>query len=107
MQFLAFLNGFSPYIALIFSYMQVLEINSITREESSLYYINRYKGNAVLDVMAQKVTLPLTFSIEISPLGQRTINMEFSQESLNYPVMPIKKSLKEYINQLSLEGNLP
>lgn len=87
--------------------MQVLEINSITREESQLFYMNRYSGTAVVDIMANKVNIPLTFSIEISPLGQRTIKIDFTQESLNYPVMPIKKSLKEYINQLSLSGNLP
>lgn len=87
--------------------MQVLEINTITREESQLFYMNRYSGTAIVEVMADKITIPLTFSIEISPLGQRTIKIDFSQESLNYPVMPIKKSLKEYINQLSLEGNLP
>jgi len=69
--------------------------------------MNRYSGTAVVDIMANKVNIPLTFSIEISPLGQRTIKIDFTQESLNYPVMPIKKSLKEYINQLSLSGNLP
>lgn len=87
--------------------MKVLEINSVLREESSLYYINRYSGNAVLDVLSQQVSLPLKFSVEITPFGQRNIDLEFQKFDLNYPIMPVTKSVKTFIEQLSLNGELP
>ena len=42
--------------------MKVKEINSISKEDGYIYYINRYKGNAVLEILAkEKVSTTLTF----------------------------------------------
>ncbi len=87
--------------------MKVLEINSIAKEEGYIYYRNKYNGNAVLDILSQKVTFPVRFSVEVSPFGQRTIEIESIPASLNYPIMPVKKSLKEFIDVLYKQGALP
>ncbi|MBO4321020.1 MAG: hypothetical protein J5857_11205 [Treponema sp.] len=87
--------------------MKVKEINSISREDGYIYYINRYRGNAVLDILAKEVTVPVSFTIEINPLGQKNIEIESLPSSLNYPVMPVKKSLKEFIDSMYTEGVLP
>ncbi len=72
--------------------MKVKEINSISKEDGFIYYINRYRGNAVLEILAKEVSIPVSFSIEINPLGQKNIEVENLPSSLNYPVMPVKKS---------------
>ncbi len=87
--------------------MKVLEINSISKEEGYIYYRNKYNGNAVLDIMSQQVTVPVKFTIEVNPLGKRTIELEPLPASLNYPVMPVTKSLKLFIDDLYKQGALP
>ncbi|MBQ5400920.1 MAG: hypothetical protein IIU15_06860 [Treponema sp.] len=87
--------------------MKVLEINSISKEEGYIYYFNKYRGNAVLDILSQKVTVPVRFSIEVNPLGKRNIEIDSLPQSLNYPVMPVKKSLKDFIDDLYKKGALP
>lgn len=87
--------------------MKVLEINSISKEEGYIYYRNKYNGNAVLDIMSQQVTFPVKFTIEVNPLGKRTIELEPLPASLNYPVMPVAKSLKLFIDDLYKQGALP
>ncbi|MBO5608397.1 MAG: hypothetical protein J5930_10975 [Treponema sp.] len=87
--------------------MKIVDINSIAKEEGYIYYLNRYRGNAVVEILSKNVTFPVSFSIEISPLGQRNIELEPLPKDLNYPIMPIKRSLKKYIDDLYLQGNLP
>ncbi|MBR6153911.1 MAG: hypothetical protein IKQ43_05690 [Treponema sp.] len=87
--------------------MKVKEINSISKEDGFIYYINRYRGNAVLEILAKEVSIPVSFSIEINPLGQKNIEVENLPSSLNYPVMPVKKSLKEFIDSMYTDGVLP
>ena len=87
--------------------MKVKEINSISKEDGFIYYINRYRGNAVLEILAKEVSIPVSFSIEINPLGQKNIEVENLPSSLNYPVMPVKKSLKEFIDSMYSDGVLP
>ena len=87
--------------------MKVKEINSISKEDGYIYYINRYKGNAVLEILAKEISIPVSFSIEINPLGQKNIEVENLPSSLNYPVMPVKKSLKEFIDSMYTDGVLP
>ena len=86
--------------------MKVLEINSIAKEEGYIYYFNKYRGTAVLDILSQHVSVPVRFSIEVNPLGKRNIEIDPLPASLNYPVMPVKKSLREFIDDLYKKGAL-
>ncbi len=87
--------------------MKVLGINSICKEDSTLYYMNHYTANAVIELITQKVDLPVNFSIEITPLGNRNIDVSFKKEDINYPVMPLTKALKTFVDELSKNGELP
>ena len=87
--------------------MKVVEIKSVEKEEGYIYYLNRYTGTAVLDILASKVNLPVSFSIEIDPLGKRTIEIDALPTDLNYPVMPVKKALKAFIDTMYKQGELP
>ena len=61
----------------------------------------------MLEILAKEVSIPVSFSIEINPLGQKNIEVENLPSSLNYPVMPVKKSLKEFIDSMYSDGVLP
>lgn len=87
--------------------MRVLEFKSISREDGCIYYMKRYTAIVVLEIPAQTVTFPLSFSIETGPLGNKTIDIDDLPADLNYPIFPVVKSLKEFIQNLSTQGNLP
>ena len=87
--------------------MKVMEINSILKEEGYIYYINRYKANAVIEIMTQRITFPISFSIEMNPLGLKTIDLDPLPREIDYPVIPLSKSIKEFINQMDKNGKLP
>lgn len=87
--------------------MRILEINSIVKQDGWIYYMQRYSGTAVIELPGQQVSMPLSFSIETGPLGNKTIDIDELPNTLNYPVFPIMKSLKEFINNLSNQGSLP
>jgi hypothetical protein len=87
--------------------MKVLELKSISKQEGCIYYLTRYTATAVLEIPAQTISFPLSFSIETGPLGNKTIEVDELPKDLNYPVFPVVKSLKEYIQTLSAQGNLP
>lgn len=87
--------------------MKVLGLSSISKEEGWIYYLNKYKATATLEILAQTVQVPLSFSVEISPLGQRTVEIDGIPSTLDYPVVPIKKALSAFITDMSLKGTLP
>ncbi len=87
--------------------MKVLELQSISKEEGWIYYLNRYKATAVLEILAKQLSVPISFSVEISPLGQRTVEIDDLPSTLDYPVVPVKKSLAEFITTMSINGTLP
>ncbi|MCH5295691.1 MAG: hypothetical protein J1F14_07345 [Treponema sp.] len=53
------------------------------------------------------MSIPLSFSVEINPLGMRTVEIDDLPSNLDYPVVPIKKSLSEFITKMSIDGTLP
>jgi len=86
--------------------MNVLEFKNLTREEGHIFYMRKYACDVVLELPTSTLETKITFAIEMSPLGERTVNIAFPG-NLNYPVLPVKKCLKEYIIKQDLEGHLP
>ncbi|MCQ2249393.1 MAG: hypothetical protein MJZ50_10335 [Treponema sp.] len=87
--------------------MKVLELNSITKEDGYIYYIHHYKANAKLEFLANVITIPISFTVEMNPLGMRTVDLDPLPKELDYPIIPISKSLKEFILLLASKGMLP
>ena len=87
--------------------MKVLDITSISKEEGWIYYRNQYRATASLEILTRTISLPLSFTIEISPLGMRSIEIEGIPTDLDYPVLPIKTALKKYIDDMAKQGKLP
>ncbi len=87
--------------------MRIVEINSISKAESYIYYINRYKGTAVMEFLEKQISFPFSFAIEVSPLGKKTISLEDIPRNIDYPLLPIIKGLKVAILELEKKDKLP
>ena len=86
--------------------MRVVEIRNICREEGSIYYLRKFKGDAVIELPGGEFEMPVEVCIETDPLGAKKIDIIIS-ESINYPVVPIKSALKTYIITADSKGKLP
>ncbi|MCF0242383.1 MAG: hypothetical protein HUK25_07070 [Treponema sp.] len=86
--------------------MQVLGFRNLEREESHIFYLRKYTCNCVLELPTSTIEPKLLFSIETTPLGERNVDLSFT-DTINYPVIPVKKAIREYILQADKEGRLP
>ena len=86
--------------------MRVLELQNLEREEGQIFYIRKYACNAILELPTCQENVPITFTIETSPLGKKIIELTFNK-TVNYPLIPVKKALLEYIYTEEIEGRLP
>ncbi|MDR1956492.1 MAG: hypothetical protein LBQ30_06515 [Treponema sp.] len=86
--------------------MKVLEIKDIIRKDVPIYYRMFFSGIAVLDMMNKLVERPIDFSIEIKPTGQKEILVTMGIP-VDYPLVPLIKELKQFIDKLDSRGSLP
>jgi hypothetical protein len=86
--------------------MKVVAVKDIVRKDVPIYYRLLYTGVAVLDMTKGPVEYRIDFSIEIKPTGQKEITVTFLEE-LDYPLVPVIKELKKYIDGLHASGGLP
>lgn len=87
--------------------MKVLELNSITKEDGYIYYIHHYKAKAKIEFLASVVEIPVSFTVEMNPLGMRSVDLDPLPKEIDYPVLPLSKSLKEFIDVMARDGKLP
>lgn len=88
--------------------MKVLELQSIQREEFGLYYRRTFSAEVVLELLSKTVKAPISFIIETSPLGLKTIEVDIDANNLlNYPLLPVRSAIKKYIQELDAQGGLP
>ncbi|MBP5158607.1 MAG: hypothetical protein K6G18_11155 [Treponema sp.] len=83
------------------------EIKSISKDDGYIYYINRYKATAVIEYLSKEATFPFSFYVEINPLGMRSYHVNDLPRDLDYPLLPIRKALKEYIIKMDKNRELP
>lgn len=86
--------------------MKVLEIQNIQREEGAIYYLRKFRGDAVLELPMGNLKAPVSFSIETSPFGEKTIDVSLVKP-LDYPVVPVKNALRTFILAEDEQGKLP
>lgn len=87
--------------------MQVAELKSISKAEGYIYYRNKYSATAVIEFLSKQISFPFNFVIEIDPLGVKTLSLENIPLDLDYPLVPVRKALKEYILKLEEANQLP
>lgn len=86
--------------------MTILGINDITRKENFIYYRREFFASALYDLPGRKYSGKIEFTIETTPLGKKDISIKMV-DPVDYPLIPVIKSLKEYIGTLDNEGKLP
>ncbi len=86
--------------------MKILGLRDLYREEGYIYYMRKFSGIVLIEVPGNTLTASITFSIETSPFGTTTIDINLDSD-LNYPIIPIKKALESYILDEDKEGRLP
>ena len=86
--------------------MRVIEFTNLEREDVQIFYIRKYSAIAVIELPQNTKNLSINFSIEMDPLGQKQITLKIN-DSTDYPLLPLRKSIIEYITNLDKEGKLP
>lgn len=86
--------------------MKILELKNLFREEGYIYYRRNFSGEAVIEVPGTTLYAPITFCIETDPLGLKSIELSINS-TVNYPLLPLKKAISEYILEKDKEGRLP
>lgn len=86
--------------------MKVLEFKDLRREEGQIFYIRRYYCQSVLELPTGITENPIRFSIEMNGLGNKMIELSIEGQ-VNYPLIPLKKAIIEYILVQDREGKLP
>lgn len=86
--------------------MRVLEFKNLQREEGEIFYLKKYACEAIIEFPTSSDYVPIQFSIETNPFGQKIIELSFLKQP-NYPLLSVKKVLLDYILTEELEGRLP
>ena len=86
--------------------MRVVELQNLVREDVQIFYIRKYAATAVLDLTARTANVEIEFSIEMNSFGNKEISLSIITQ-IDYPLIPIRKSIIEYLTNLEQEGKLP
>jgi len=86
--------------------MKVISIKDMIRKDVPIYYRRLYTGVAVIEMNKGPTDYRIDFSIEHKPTGQKDIIISFI-DSIDYPLIPINRELKQYIGDLDNSGGLP
>ncbi|MBO4532612.1 MAG: hypothetical protein J5726_02835 [Treponema sp.] len=86
--------------------MRVVELQNLVREDVQIFYIRKYAATAVLDLTARTANVEIEFSIEMNSFGNKEISLSIKTQ-IDYPLIPIRKSIIEYLTNLEQEGKLP
>ena len=86
--------------------MKVMELANLKREDVQIFYIRKYAATDVLDLTARTANVDIEFSIEMNSFGNKDFSLSIKNQ-IDYPLIPIRKSILEYITKLEMEGQLP
>ena len=79
---------------------------NLQREDVQIFYIRKYAATAVLDLTARTANVDIEFSIEMNSFGNKDFTLSIKSQ-IDYPLIPIRKTILEYITNLEQEGKLP
>ena len=85
--------------------MKVLEIKDITSEENYIYYRRTFSAIATIQFLQKVIEFPFQFIVETEPTGRKQITVTIT-ESIDYPLLPVVRALKQKITRIESEGYL-
>lgn len=84
--------------------MRLISIKNIEKKDVPLYYRNEYSASSEFYLIGTDViTVSINFSIEMAPTGEKNIDIKLN-DSIDYPLVPIIRILKEKIASMEKEG---
>lgn len=90
--------------------MKLIKLNNINKKDIPLHYRNEYSGSALFGSLQgnkdKEVSHPIEFAIERSALGKVDVQVRVLDD-LDYPLVPVIKTLKTHILELDKKGLLP
>lgn len=86
--------------------MKIVELKDLQREEGQIFYLRKYKTKVVVDLPISQEEVPISFTIETDPFGKKNIELSIEKQ-INYPLLPLKKAIKDFILAEDLQGRLP
>jgi len=86
--------------------MRVISIKDMIRKDYPIYYRKLFTGVAVIELNSGRSDYRLDFCIEYKPTGHKDITINFI-DTIDYPLVPVNKELKKYIDELETSGGLP
>lgn len=86
--------------------MKVLEFRNINKKSSPLFYRREYKADVIVGFRDFFSVRNIEFVMELRAVGDYAIYIN-PPEKLEFPVLPYFKTLKSYINELEINGELP
>lgn len=86
--------------------MKVLELRSLARKDTGIYYRREFSGTAVLEARGVANEFPLSFVIESRPIGAPDISVYLEADPA-WPLVPVVASIKHLVRELDKEGKLP
>jgi hypothetical protein len=86
--------------------MKIKNIKNIIRKDVPIYYRRLFSGIAEMELWDKPIERAIDFTIETKPTGQKQIAVTIV-ETVDYPLIPIMRELKKYINDLDENGGLP
>ncbi len=87
--------------------MKLLDINDVAYIESPVLYFREYTGLALFKMADKKSKeIRIKFTLESQSMGPPLVNIEFT-DSVDYPLMPLIRSLKSQVMKLDKNGGLP
>ncbi len=86
--------------------MKVQTIKDMVRKDVPIYYRRLYTGVAVMELAKKPENYRIDFSIEHKPTGVKEISVAFL-DKVDYPLIPLTKKLKDFIDILDSNGGLP
>lgn len=77
--------------------MKIIDLRDIQRENEHIHYRKRYRAVLVYSIGGSEEHLAnIVFVFEYNAFGSKKLIIQF-EDPINYPLLPAKKKLSEYI----------
>lgn len=86
--------------------MKIIDLKQIERKDTPIYYRRFYSGLITMEILNKHIDRKIDFKIEMMPTGKKDISITFEQP-VDYPVVPLMRELKQYLDELDKSGKLP
>ncbi|MDR0441942.1 MAG: hypothetical protein LBH44_00885 [Treponema sp.] len=86
--------------------MKIIALKDTIRKDVPIYYRKLYTGVVVIEMSRGPENYRIDFTIEYKPTGQKEITVSFI-DKVDYPLIPLNKELKQFIDNLDSGGGLP